>query len=197
MMDVDDLILITLSASEDGKIEGRTRLQKLAFFVSEIMGIDAGYEPHIYGPYSSALRNIVEAQVSRGIISEQRVPWSSSGFSGHDLDKVRYDYELKPQGKLALDERLQADPQGFARAQELVQKVNSTGADYRVLSWAAKLYWILAEERGRPVPLPRAQERAHELGWPISHQQAQQGIALLRELELVRVVSTPAQPGRS
>jgi len=191
MLDLDDLVLIVLKGS-DGRVEGRTRLQKLAFFVSEILGVEAGFEPHIYGPYSSPVRSVTEAQVSRGIVSEERKPWSSRGFSGHDLEQVRYDHALTEAGERALQLRQQRDPSDFQRAEELVRRINSTGADYQVLSWAAKLYWILAKERGKPVPLQVVQKEAEQLGWHMSPEDMQKGIELLKSLQLVTMVPLPA-----
>ena len=53
-MDAEDIVLGVVGAA-GGEITCRTYLQKVAYFVSEMMGIPMGFEPHYYGPYSSSI----------------------------------------------------------------------------------------------------------------------------------------------
>ncbi len=66
-----------------GKLEGATRLQKIAFLITmeaKMGGI--GFEPSEYGPYSSAIANAVKELEGEGIIRVTRmpVPGSDKGY---------------------------------------------------------------------------------------------------------------------
>jgi uncharacterized protein YwgA len=184
MLDVDDLVLAAIEAS-GGRIEGRTRLQKLVFFVSTLLDVDAGYRPHLYGPYSSVVSATAESQASRGVVREtvEEFP-STSGFAGHDDDFRRYVYVLTDEGRKALAWRAQRKPQEFSEAVRIAQLLVASGADYRLLSWAAKLYFVLRAEK-QPLTYAAARERALHLGWNMAPAEVETGVDLLVKTGLV------------
>ena len=53
-MKAENLILLIL-AQENGRLSGKTLLQKQAYFVSELLGFNLGFKPHYYGPYSEEI----------------------------------------------------------------------------------------------------------------------------------------------
>lgn len=63
------LPLALLAATDDSRIEGHTRLQKLVFLAQEASG-EQPYEftPDDYGPFSSGLRVEVEAMATDGLV---------------------------------------------------------------------------------------------------------------------------------
>ncbi|MBM3501087.1 MAG: hypothetical protein FJX74_20745 [Armatimonadetes bacterium] len=195
MLDVDDLIFAVMGATDSRRVEGRTKLQKLVFFVSEVMRVDAGYRPHFYGPYSAAVSAATESQASRGALKEQVEAFpGTSGFSGNDAEFRRYVYELSAEGQLALQWRREQNPAEFDKATTIAQQLLATGADYRVLSYAAKLYYILqAEAQGRALTYEAARARARELGWEMSAVEIDQGVTLLASMRLV----TKQRPSKS
>ena len=186
MLDANDLVLAAVDAS-GGRIQGRTRLQKLVFFVSTLMGIDAGFRPHYYGPYSQLVSSTAESQASRGVLHEVVQQYSGvSGFSGNDDEYRRYVYTLTREGRDALEWRRERHPEDFAEAVRLAKMLVESRADYRVLSFAAKLYYILkAEAEGKSLTVADARQRASELGWEMSQSDVGTGVDLLGSLELV------------
>ena len=52
-MHIQDLILLVIGSEEENGLRGRTLLQKKIYFLSELKGVNHGFRPHYYGPYSS------------------------------------------------------------------------------------------------------------------------------------------------
>ncbi len=185
MLDADDLIFAALQAS-GGRIEGRTKLQKLVFFLSEMLGIDAGYWPHFYGPYSSAVSAAAESQASRGALRETVEEFPGvRGFAGNDDEFRRYVYVLTRDGQKALKWRREQNPDRFDEAVDIARQLVETGADYRILSYAAKLYYVLRHE-GERLTYAAAQSRACDLGWEMSRDEIDRGVDLLLQMKLVK-----------
>jgi uncharacterized protein YwgA len=193
MLDVDDLIFAAMQAS-GGRIEGRTRLQKLVFFLSEVLGVEAGYRPHFYGPYSSPVSAAAESQASRGALREMVEEFPGvSGFAGNDDEYRRYVYSLTGDGRQALQWRRQRNPEEFDEAVKLANRAIATGANYRVLSYAAKLYYVLrAAKQEASLTYASARRRAKELGWEMSREDIDRGVDLLLRMKLVTKRTTKA-----
>ena len=183
-LDTDDLVLAVVDASDGHRIQGRTVLQKLAYFVSEIMAVDAGYRPHYYGPYSEVIAATTEGQVSRALLDENIEVFDGLGFAGHDFPRKRYTYELTERGKAALKWRRDQAGDEFKQAEALVQKLMASNPDYRVLSYAAKL-WLILQQSGGKTTFGAASQAAKEYGWSMSKQDMQAGVKLLADVDLV------------
>ena len=183
-LDLDD-ILLAIIVAEEKKMEGRTRLQKLTYFVSKIIGYDAGFRPHYYGPYSPLVAAVVESQQSRGLLEESAFPFEFHDFPGHDGERKRYDYRLTEKGQQAYEWRYSENEDEFIQVQELVKKIGETGADYRDLSFAAKIFSVI-KEKGRAMTEPEIRRAAKQLGWSLDEKEMKKGLELLNSLELVR-----------
>jgi len=185
MLDVDDLVLAALQAS-GGVISGRTRLQKLIFFASQVLKVDAGYRPHYYGPYSAEVAATVDGQVSRRVLQEVREVFGSGApqFPGHDGALRRYTYVLTPDGREALEWHRKQHAEDLQRAVALMKQLAESAADWKVLCYAAKLYHVLVSE-GKPLTDAAARDRAQALGWEMSPAELSQGVELLKQVGLV------------
>ena len=184
-MDIDDLVLAVVEAS-GGEIKGRTLLQKLGYFISEIMDLDAGYEPHYYGPYSEAVASVIHSQVSRGLLEETMS--LAGGFVGHDFARKLYRYKLVERGRKALEWRKEQPgaKEEFQRAKGIVGKIMKDKPSYEVLSWAATLYLVLLQQGGSP---PRGAARplaAGNFNWQMNEDEMQAGLDLLTNVGLVK-----------
>jgi len=187
-LELDDVIL-AITEGEGSVVRGRTRLQKIAYFVTYLLrdqqGADPGFTAHHYGPYSSALAAAASSAVARGILTETAEVFPSGDFAGHDMEQKRYSYQLAPtRGEAAAEWRRERAGPTYERAVEFARQISGTGADYRVLSYAAKAHYVLRQE-GKPITRLAILGRAETLGWKLSPEELEVGVKLLIDLGLV------------
>lgn len=187
-LDLDDVIL-AIGEGEGGVIQGRTRLQKMAYFVTYLlrddMAMNPGFTAHHYGPYSSILAAAASSAVARGILVETAEVFPAGDFAGHDMEQKRYSYQIaSTRGEGALKWRKQRAGATYDGAVEIVQRIKNTGTDYRVLSYAAKAHYVLRQE-GKSITRKAILERAETLGWKLSQEELVAGVSLLVALGLV------------
>ena len=191
-LDLDDVIL-AIREGEGGAIQGRTRLQKIAYFVTYLlrddMAVDPGFTAHHYGPYSSSLAATASSAVARGVLTETSEVFPSEGFAGHDTEQKRYSYGLAPRGEAALKWRRERAGDTYKKAVDVARQIKDTGAEYRVLSYAAKAHYVLRQE-GKPITDEAILKGAKNLGWPLTSEELKAGVELLAELRLITRVSS-------
>ena len=85
-------IVLLLSWSSNGVIEGRTRLEKLVYLLQNISRVDFTYRfiPYHYGPYSRELVEDLDQLNEFGLIEEVVSPQETV---------TRYDYVLTTEGE--------------------------------------------------------------------------------------------------
>jgi uncharacterized protein YwgA len=103
-MDPELLPLLLAYADEEAPIEGRTRLQKMVFRVQQEHPelVDAGgfpFQPYDYGPYSPELAETISDLIEAGALSETK-------RTLEDGERVKYEYELEPDGRERVEEAL-------------------------------------------------------------------------------------------
>jgi uncharacterized protein YwgA len=154
-MTPEKLILLILDEN-GGRINGRTLLQKRAYFVSCLLKQDLGYRAHYYGPYSSEIDQSLAKLKATGFVKE----------SVQEYDVSRYDYSLTDDGRLIV-ERLKSTESEANRFSNIASKIRQTGiADkYIKLSIAAKTHYIINAKKIHGVI--EIQKAAKELGWTI------------------------------
>lgn len=81
--------LTILYESEEGEIDGITRLQKLVFLVQEEGDIDREYDfrPKHYGPHSNPLYDDIDRLVDEGFVEQKQV--EMGGRVGNDKQIYR------------------------------------------------------------------------------------------------------------
>ncbi len=94
---VDVKLVLSLLGAHEGKIEGRTRIQKEVCILKyrDKVPFDFSFKSYYYGPYSSELMGTISDLVGMKLIQETVV---STGYSSY-----RYDYELTHAGRKILD----------------------------------------------------------------------------------------------
>lgn len=181
-----DFVHLVLHAS-GGTIQGRTKLQKVVYFVGTLTGVvdDLGYRPHYYGPYSGEVAGAVNELRGLGFL-EQRV--SSAGATDpRGFEVTRYDYELTAAGKQIAQEKVKKQQAMWQKVQTAVEKLNKARAsDYVKLSIAAKAYYILRERNGKATP-EELQKLTAVFGWKVSSQEILEAGKLLEALDLANV----------
>ncbi|WP_067052335.1 hypothetical protein [Methanofollis ethanolicus] len=179
-MDEFDGILVLLDAAE-GRIAGRTTIQKLGYFSTIRGAVRAHYRPHYYGPYSADIAGAIQTLVSYGFI-EERV--ETPAGAGETPDWRRYTYTLTDDGRELVQEMKEEYPRDAAEVKEVVDICrDAADLDSKTLSWAAKVHYIQTREM-RDMSPDEIREIARTLNWDLSEGQVQKGMDLLTNLHL-------------
>jgi uncharacterized protein YwgA len=174
--------LLALFDSSGGKLQGRTLVQKKAYFASLLSGVDPGldFNAHYYGPYSAVVDSAIAQLKNLGFVAED-----STGFGIYNegFELRRYDYALTADGKkLAAALRGSHDYQRIASA---VHKIGQAGdPSYFELSIAAKAYYILTKKNKPMANSEIRREAGKSFNWNIQPQSLEKAIAFLRQLDL-------------
>lgn len=171
-------IIISAIASAGESVEGRTTIQKWCYFASIRTGIDLGYAPHYYGPYSQ----LVSLSIDDLVASEFLIEKGRQTIHG----RVMYEYILTDDGKSIAKELKRTNPELYGKIAKIVETcINVVGNNIRVLSWAAKVYWIV-RSRGKEVTYSEIEKIGETLGWQISKKEIDSGVKLLSALSLAK-----------
>jgi len=179
MHDLRTSILLALWAS-GGSVPSRTFLQKLIYLAGAKAGLTLPYGPDLYGPYSPEVAAEVDRLVEAGILSEtvERFPSEPGGF-----ERRRHTYELTEEGRVLANEHLaREDFPGatFAKEAEAIWRMD---CDYRQLSLAAKVHWVLSDTNA-PATFEQARQQAEWRNWHLTAEDVERAVDLLVDLGL-------------
>ena len=96
--DEEKLVLYAIGAVDNSPLKSRIKIQKLMFLISNIFKDFQGllhFEPHLFGPYSETLDNVLESLIRLGFVES-----IGSNFRLTDLGLKAYS-SLKPKPELA------------------------------------------------------------------------------------------------
>ena len=180
-MRVDQLVLLAVGGSSDGVIAGRTRLQKVVYFLSEFRRISAGYAPSYYGAYSEEVARSVESLVARGLVNEDvdLVP-SAGPFEGR-----MYSYTLTDDGREILSVLADEFPDEYKALSGDLDKLLDGSPRTATLAVASKLH-TLVKRSSTPVRAEDLPRLATRFGWTISADELRSGIEFLVKHGFVR-----------
>lgn len=184
-LDVDEALLMSIKAA-GGSIKCRTTIQKLLYFEKIFDIVDAEYKPHFYGPYSWQVSNSIQSLTSLNFIEERMDSFVQLDGARKRID--RYSYILSDDGRDLTDGLIKENMALYKRIEKLVQICKATtGLDQNVMSWAAKVYYILTtKEPGKPKDVDEIISYAESFGWTLSSSQLGEAVDLLRGLSLVK-----------
>src|SRR5438552_3448763 len=93
-----ELLLLLLARSPEGKIEGRTRLEKVVYLLKQLGRVNFTYEfvPYHYGPYCRELVEDLDQLKEIGLVDER--------MNTDDYGVLRYDYRLTGEGEQLAEE---------------------------------------------------------------------------------------------
>jgi len=179
-MRATDFLLCVIDAS-GGSVNGRTLLQKKAFFVSELAKIDAGlnFDAHFYGPYSATVEGTMTQLKNLGFVQE-----SSTGFGAVSggFEMRRYDYSLTDDGKQLIERLTSSDE--YRRIKAAVDQIAASGEpNYVELAIAAKAYFLL-KNRDKEMPVTELQKQAEKYNWSISPNSIKKAMSFLQSVGL-------------
>ena len=176
-----EFVLLLFNEVPGQRIEGRTKLQKVAHFFGLHLGMGGvlGYRAHYYGPYSAEAADAASMLVSLGFLNET-VP--SGTLEGQGFERRKYVYALTEEGKEAATViSRHAEPGFIDRLQDAVRELHAViESDYVPLSFAAKVLWIT---KGRlESETERIQENAETVGWKLDDDQVTDARGFLNAL---------------
>ena len=170
--------LLSVLGSSSAPVDGRTAIQKIAYFSSIKTEVDLGYKPHFYGPYSPVVSGLLENLVAMGFIEER------ARLTSHD--RTMYSYSLTDDGVRLVDDIRRRETSKLSTIHRVVDRCERiAGNSISVLSWAAKVYFLLSQ-RGQEISYREAEEAGKRFGWNLSRKEIESGGRLLVGLGLVR-----------
>ena len=174
-MNVSEFLTIVL---DYGKVEGRTTLQKLAYFASLKVRLNLDFVAHYYGPYSPTIAVALESMSALGLIKEE-VRWSNR-------NQRAYTYSLTKDGEAIVHNVERNENQACEKIRnEVARCMEVSDGRSKVLIWAAKVHYILSK-RKKPASYLTIRKIAKSFGWDISSDEIDSGATLLQELGLAK-----------
>lgn len=159
-----DLVHLVVLAS-GGEIKGRTKLQKVIYFVGVLTGQIGrlGYRAHFYGPYSPDVANAVEELHGLKFLEQRAVATGVADDNG--FEKTRYDYTLTEEGKQVAEEKATQWPEEWAQIEAAVRQLDKANIqDYVRLAIAAKTH-LLTQQAGQILSRDVLKTKTAEHGW--------------------------------
>lgn len=181
-MDYLDAVLTTIGEAQDENV-GRTALQKLIYFASQKEIVEDTYFPHYYGPYSEEVQRTIMSLVSRNFIREES---ASAPMTTWPFDFKRYIYTPTEDGKQVLRIIEEEYPSQYKELSEIIETSKKvTGLSFLVLSYAAKVHYILRRKE-LPPNATEIQDEAQKHGWKITQGQMEKAFELLQHIGLAK-----------
>ena len=176
-MEIPELIIAILSVEPDG-IDGRTVIQKLGYFVSVTMKMDAGYGADFYGPFSPLVAAHLQNLVGLDFVVEK----------GRRTvrDRIMYSYYLTDDGQQLAKKIKEEYRTGYSTIVNVVKKCGKiVHYNLNVLSWAAKVHFILGKT-GRAMTYNEAISAGKLFGWKLGEKEIESAVKLLLALGLIQ-----------
>lgn len=176
-MEIFELAIALLSTIPEG-IKGRTVVQKLGYFASVKLKMDAGYGPDFYGPFSSKVAEHLQNMVELDFVVEK----------GRQTlrNRTMYNYSLTEDGLKLAQKVKEEHPKEYAVIRNIVRKCGETAhCNYNVLSWAAKVHFVVSRA-GKAITRGEAIDASQSFGWKLSEEEVESAIRLLSALPLIK-----------
>lgn len=180
-----DLILAVIGEHGSGGCRGRTRLQKLVYFLRKPMGVQVIYQPHYYGPYSAEVAGAVQSLVAEGLVNEASGPSSREG----PFERILYTYTLECDGQALVAAWQSRMPHEAERLTNVYRELELASQGIDILAVASKIHHIVS--RG-PVRRDELIARAAGLGWDVDESEKEKAVDFLMRHHLVKEVSEPS-----
>lgn len=182
-MRLDELVLVAIGEGCEVGVRGRTRLQKLLYFVCEKLAVDARYSPHYYGPYSDEVARATQSLVARGLVREEVQSVNSAGpFEGR-----LHAYTAADPGRELLEVIRKEHREDYQRASAELARLLEGNPSTRALAVASKLHMVVGKSSG-PVRVTDLERRAAKFGWRVSPADVSAGVRFLIDRHFVKGV---------
>lgn len=180
----NELVRVLLQSC-DGRLEGRTALQKLSYFVSVETPCDVSFEPYFYGPFSRAIENSAEVLELRDEVVEVK---TTIGLARSGWPIEQSVFSLTDQGKKEAEQDSNRFPELEAATSKVIKTVlnHVPNLSARPLSVAAKVHFILSNQDG-PMSAEGIRDVAETMGWKLEDNSIDTAVELLTSLNLVSI----------
>ena len=186
-MDTRDFVALAILA-KGGEIHGKTKLQKLVYFVGVLTGSleELGYRAHFYGPYSDDVANAVGQLKAVGVIDQNVSDW---GYDRSGFEVKRYDFRLTDAGRQFAEHIAERAGESWNQIRDAITAYTTAGdRDYMALSIAAKTYFMLGQHKGKASKADLV-KLAKRFGWTVQADQVDDAAEYLQKLGLVELTS--------
>jgi len=182
---VRDVVLAIAAYGKGHEIKGRTLLQKLVYFLNELLKLEIRYSPAYYGPYSEDVAKATNSLVALGFLKETETLYPIVSDSVFPVCK--YTYKMTEEGKIVFELMETDDKEYFLDMKSAIEKIYSYGdIDYVDLSIAAKMAHILKSSAPNPMRQSEIIEAAKELKWKLSDAAIEKAAHFLLSLDVIR-----------
>jgi|SRR5215469_174643 len=184
-MKTSDFVMCVIGAM-NGKVTGRTLLQKTCYFVSVQLEheIDLDFRAHYYGPYSPTIDNALARMTDLGFVEQRTKGFGAADSAGFEIK--RNDYEFTEEGEEIFELLRKQKGLEYTRIREAVKNIKDAGdPGYFELSIAAKAYFII-HSQGGALTKGAIRSEARELGWEVESHSLDRAVNFLEKLNLVR-----------
>jgi uncharacterized protein YwgA len=179
-MEARHLLLMILDGCGK-RIESKTKLHKMAYFISILLKKDFQFNAYFYGPYSRPIENGLDELTDVGFLNMTTCSYGIDSNRG--FEKKKYTYDITPSGNELLDHLKKQYPNEYKTIFEYAAVLKDK--NYFDLSIAAKAYFILNKEM-QPLTQDQIRQKALEFQWNISDNEIDSAIKILDELKLVK-----------
>ncbi len=191
-MDLKKAIFTILSEAEE-PIQGKTRLQKIGFFIAELLKEDFGYQAYYYGPYSPQVEEAINELIGLGLVRVETYAFGGRDEWGREI--IRYDFHLSRLGQdLSYNLTTKNDPD-IEKVREVTKELRNRGipSDYLTLTVAAKALYILKSKKAESPEHPEMNpdgiaQVASDFGWELNENTLKEAVDFICELGLVNKV---------
>jgi uncharacterized protein len=179
-----------------GKLQGRTTLQKLAYFAA-VEGIcDFKFRAHYYGPYSDEVAQTTNLLSALHALRENvEITGSQTDLWLREVsgDVRTYTYSLTDEGREIVNNIPKEHPEEWRKLQQLVLTCQrETNLSPGVLATAAKVHFIYTQGQETPGPNTSVEKAAAGFGWDLSDEDVTKVRHLLEKIGLdVTMKATP------
>jgi len=170
------MLILESASTGDGKINGRTTIQKIAYFSVSGLGIENDYMPHYFGPYSPSISSSIEELISIGFVEDKLIITNKG--------RKMYSYFLTDDGKVYSFNLAKKFKTAFSKIKEIVDSVEQISGDrINRISCAAKIHYLSRNSREKNLDIKSALTKAKSLGWDLGEKQIIKGIETLQNLK--------------
>lgn len=180
-----DIILLVINSEDEGRLRGRTLLQKKLYFLSVLKEVNFEFSANRYGPYSSMIAGHLNSLVAHGFLFEEIESFAKDSIDRNVFGEIRrHTYSLTDEAHEVWDD-IEAQPD-FPEWKAELDRINAQpiSKDFNKLSIAAKVHYIVNWREKSTIE--EVKQVAKEYGWDVTKEEIKNVLSFLTNLGLVK-----------